>query len=185
MFALLSTCDRPAVDPRKTPEGIEEREILIIRHFFLGGRIWRSKTEPVNQQFSKTYTYACARVYLQKVPVHWFSGSPVHPSVGGEAGCDCGRVSKQSLFAIVSIQKRNFSSPCQPCGGLHQKLHLLIDSTPLRVLQKQNGYVQKMQTRYSRNSPKIPISTVYLVGKNIEKKEFINNTYVEKCRAEA
>ena len=49
MFALLSTCDRPAVDPRKTPEEIEEREILIIGHFFLGGRIWRSKTEPVNQ----------------------------------------------------------------------------------------------------------------------------------------
>ena len=36
MFALLSTCDRPAVDPRKTPEGIEEREILIIGHFFWG-----------------------------------------------------------------------------------------------------------------------------------------------------
>lgn len=39
MFALLSTCDRPAVDPRKIPEGIEGGEILIIGHFFLGGRI--------------------------------------------------------------------------------------------------------------------------------------------------
>ena len=49
MFALLSTCGRPAVDPRKTPEGIEGGEILIIGHFFWGERIWRSKTEPVNQ----------------------------------------------------------------------------------------------------------------------------------------
>ena len=37
MFALLSTCDRPAVDPRKTPEGIEGEEILIIGHFFWRG----------------------------------------------------------------------------------------------------------------------------------------------------
>ena len=36
MFALLLTCDRPAVDPRKTPEGIEEREILIIGLFWVG-----------------------------------------------------------------------------------------------------------------------------------------------------
>ena len=47
-FGLLTTRGRPAGDSRKTPEGIEEREILIIGHFF-GGRIWRSKTEPVNQ----------------------------------------------------------------------------------------------------------------------------------------
>ena len=37
MFALLSTCDRPAGDPRKTPEGLEGGEILIIGHFFWGG----------------------------------------------------------------------------------------------------------------------------------------------------
>ena len=36
-FGLLSTRGRPAGDPRKTPEGIEEREILIIGHFFWGG----------------------------------------------------------------------------------------------------------------------------------------------------
>ena len=34
---MPSTHGRPAGDPRKTPEGIEEREILIIGHFFLGG----------------------------------------------------------------------------------------------------------------------------------------------------
>ena len=36
MFALLSTCDRPAGDPRKTHEGIDGGEILIIGHFFWG-----------------------------------------------------------------------------------------------------------------------------------------------------
>ena len=46
---MPSTRDRPAGDPRKTHEGIDGGEILIIGHFFWGGRIWRSKTEPVNQ----------------------------------------------------------------------------------------------------------------------------------------
>ena len=33
---MVWTCLRPAVDPRKTPEGIEEREILIIVLFWVG-----------------------------------------------------------------------------------------------------------------------------------------------------
>ena len=36
-FEVGLTCVRPAGDPRKTPEGIEGGEILIIGHFFWGG----------------------------------------------------------------------------------------------------------------------------------------------------
>ena len=89
---------------------------------------------PAYQQFSKIYT--CARACIYGNCRH--AGTLVHPSVGGEAGCDCGRVSKQysvhletyffllflrnylriSFFCCIFAESF-FDCACAPCYEFH------------------------------------------------------------------
>ena len=103
---MPSTRGRPAGDPRETRENTREgrrganlnNRTVLGRHRGVRGEGIKSQkcaSVPAYQQFSKIYTCVRARVYLWKLLVRWYAGTLAHPSVGGEAGCDCGKVSKQ------------------------------------------------------------------------------------------
>ena len=100
-FDPRETRGRPAKNTREGAGGgnLNNRTVLG-RHRGVRGEGIKSQkcaSVPACQQFSKIYMCVRACVFMETADtlVRWYAGTPVHPSVGGEAGCDCGKVSKQ------------------------------------------------------------------------------------------
>ena len=138
-----------AFDPRETRENTREgrrganlnNRTVLGRHRGVRGEGIKSQkcaSVPAYQQFPKIYMCVRARVYLWKLLVRWYAGTLARWHAGGEAGCDCGRVSKQysvhletyffllflrnylriSFFCCIFAESF-FDCACAPCYEFH------------------------------------------------------------------